>query len=54
MAGGMALTTHPHLNSTAICLLPHWAFMACTRVNFNFTFISELLDIASYNIMNKI
>jgi len=60
VARGMALTTHPHLEprlkSRAIRLLLPWAFKACSRVNFTFTstLISELLDTASYNIMNKI
>jgi len=38
-----ALTTHPHVRprlrkGRAIHLLPLWAFVACSRVNFTFTF----------------
>jgi len=39
---GVALTTHPHLapmiKSTAIPLFHVWAFMACYRLNYAFTF----------------
>ena len=39
---GVALATDPHLGprlkSRAMPLLPLWAFFACSRVNFTFTF----------------
>ena len=41
---GVALTAHPHLaprlkkKSRAVLLLPLWTFVACSRVNFTFTF----------------
>jgi hypothetical protein len=43
---GMALTTHPHLvlrlKNRAIPLLLLWAFVACSRVNFTFTFTHQV------------
>jgi hypothetical protein len=46
---GVALTTHPHLaprlKSRTIPLLPLWAFVTCSRVHFNFTFITRRLQL---------
>ena len=46
---GVALTTHLHLaprlrKSRAMHLLHLWAFVACSRVNFTFTFTIEYLN----------
>jgi hypothetical protein len=45
---GVALTTHPHLaprlkKEYSLTLLPLWAFVACSRVNFTFTFYEIVL-----------
>jgi hypothetical protein len=44
--GGVALTTHPHLvlrlKGRALPLLPLWAFLGCSRLNFTFIFTWSL------------